>query len=246
MKAVTPVHSSKTGENFLDHLRTPGWFARWPIIGILLFISGTLVFSSYAYNLQIHGPLIQTDLPIANSLHAVALASPGIVLQLMIFGSFLGREMIVLAGLALGLYFFYKRFWPELAMVIVGLMGGEFLFEVLSRYFDRHRPVFSKPVWEVLTVPGFPSGHSISAVLLYGLLAYLLVPKIPTRFWKAVVILIAILIIAYIGFSRVFTGDHYLSDVLSGYALGLAWGGLVYTSIEWFTKRNSNRLRRPG
>jgi undecaprenyl-diphosphatase len=37
---------------------------------------------------------------------------------------------------------------------------------------------------------------------------------------------------AFIGFSRVFTGDHYLTDVLAGYALGLAWGGLVYTTME--------------
>lgn len=242
MKALAQNQSSKAGENFLDHLRTPGYLARWPVIGLLLFIIGSSLFGAFAYSLQANGPLIRADLPVANGLHTIALSSPSIVLPLMIFGSFLGREMVVLTGLALGMYFFYKRFWPELAMVLIGLIGGEILFEVLSRYFNRHRPVFSKPVWEVLPVPGFPSGHSISAVLLYGLFAYLLVPKMPTRFWKGFVIVVALLIMAYIGFSRVFVGDHYLSDILSGYALGLAWAAFVYTAIEWLTKRNSTQL----
>jgi membrane-associated phospholipid phosphatase len=37
---------------------------------------------------------------------------------------------------------------------------------------------------------------------------------------------------AFIGFSRVFLGGHYLSDVIAGYGLGLAWGALVFTLIE--------------
>jgi undecaprenyl-diphosphatase len=84
-----------------------------------------------------------------------------------------------------------------------------------------------------MTAPGFPSGHSISAVMCYYLLAYLLVPKMPTPFWKAIVIIGAATIIVYIAFSRVFIGDHYPSDVLAGLALGVAWSSLVYTTTEW-------------
>ncbi len=226
----------------LENLRTVGLFAKWPLIGLALVLIGCLLFGAFAFNLRTHGPLVQEDLPVANGLHTVALHEPGFVLQIMIFGSFLGREMVVLIGLALGLYFFYKRFWRELAMVAVGFLGGEILFEVLSRYFDRHRPVFQKPVWEVLPVPGFPSGHTISAVICYGLLAYLLVPKMPNRFWKAVVVIVAVLIMAFIGFSRVYVGDHYLSDVLAGYAVGLAWAGIAYTSVELVFKNRVGRL----
>ena len=45
-------------------------------------------------------------------------------------------------------------------------------------------------------------------------------------------ILAAGLIILYIGFSRLFVGDHYLTDVLAGYALGVAWSGLAFTLVE--------------
>ncbi|MGE5222494.1 MAG: phosphatase PAP2 family protein, partial [Omnitrophica WOR_2 bacterium] len=98
--------------------------------------------------------------------------------------------------------------------------------------------------WEVLPGPGFPSGHAMSAMVCYGFLAYLLVPYMPNRFWKGVVIALAVLISLYIGFSRVFVGDHYLSDVLAGYALGIAWAAFAYTTIELaFRKKVKGELR---
>jgi undecaprenyl-diphosphatase len=51
-------------------------------------------------------------------------------------------------------------------------------------------------------------------------------------FWKWVVILVSAFIILFIGFSRIFQGGHYLTDVLGGYALGLAWASLMYLIIE--------------
>jgi undecaprenyl-diphosphatase len=122
-------------------------------------------------------------------------------------------------------------------MVVVGFLGEEALFESLSRLFHRHRPVFNPPVWEVLPGPGFPSGHTASAIVCYGLLAYLFLPKITNRFWKVVVAIIIALIIIYIGVSRVFVLDHYLSDVLAGYGMGLAWAALAYTTIEKIFQR---------
>jgi undecaprenyl-diphosphatase len=122
-------------------------------------------------------------------------------------------------------------------MVVIAWAGEGAIWMFLSGVFERSRPVFETPVWHQMTAPGFPSGHSISAVMCYGLLAYLLVPKMPSRVWKVIVIITAGLIIVYIGFSRVFIGDHYVSDVLAGLALGIAWSALVYTSVEWIAVR---------
>jgi undecaprenyl-diphosphatase len=54
----------------------------------------------------------------------------------------------------------------------------------------------------------------------------------PSRGWKWAVAIAAVLIMLFSGFSRIFQGSHYLTDVLGGYALGLAWAALVYTLIE--------------
>jgi undecaprenyl-diphosphatase len=51
----------------------------------------------------------------------------------------------------------------------------------------------------------------------------------------------ALLIILFVGFSRIFTGGHYLTDIIAGYAVGLAWSGGIYTLIELFFQRRRNR-----
>jgi undecaprenyl-diphosphatase len=87
--------------------------------------------------------------------------------------------------------------------------------------------------------PSFPSGHTFSGVLGFGLLAYLLVPKISSYFWKAAMIIFSLLMMVYIGYSRFFMGAHYLTDIVAGYAIGIAWFGLVFTSIELLFKKGN-------
>ena len=117
-------------------------------------------------------------------------------------------------------------------MLLSGAGGGAIIWSVLIEIFDRVRP--TQQVGIVVSDFSFPSGHAISAVICYGFLAYLFIPKMPSLFWKWVVGIAAVLTMSYIGFSRVFLGGHYLTDVVAGYALGLAWAGLVFTLIESF------------
>jgi undecaprenyl-diphosphatase len=221
----------------LTGLRMPGLLARWPLIGVAMVVLGGLLFGAMAVNLQTHGPLLSVDARVSNDLHAIALQSSPAVRGAMIFSFYLGKHLILAMGLTLGLYFLYKRFWPELSMVAITWSGEGALLTFLSWYFHRARPVFEVSVWRQMTIPGFPSGHCISTVMGFGLLAYLLVPKVPSRFWKAVVIVVAGLVILYIGFSRMFVGDHYLTDILAGYGLGVAWTGLVCTLVEVISKK---------
>jgi undecaprenyl-diphosphatase len=100
----------------------------------------------------------------------------------------------------------------------------------------RQRPVFPDPL-ERLTVPGFPSGHTISGLLLYGLLVYIFVPRIASAAGRALLILLGIVVIAWIAISRVFLGSHYPTDVIAGLAVGLAWGGMAYTALELYWQR---------
>jgi undecaprenyl-diphosphatase len=215
-----------------EGLRSPGWLGRWPLIGLLLVVFGLTVFGVFAINVQTNGPLVQADPATADQLHRQAIASPAWLRTLMVGGYYFGQHVIVAIGAGLVLYFMYRRFWRELAMVVIAWAGEGSLWLTLAPYFDRPRPVFDQPVLHQMTAPGFPSGHSISAVMCYGLLAYLIVPRVRSGWGKAVVVVLAVLMIAYIAFSRVFIGDHYVTDVLAGLALGVAWSGLVYTGVE--------------
>lgn len=211
-------------------LRAPRLLAKWPIIGFVMFIFGGLVFGALTYNLFAHGPLLQWDRALASTLPAIGLRSPAFVKYLMIAGFYVGKDVILVIDVLLSLYLLYKRYWRELTMVTVGGVGELLIFHFLSTFIARPRP--PTQIWIIVNIPGFPSGHAISVVVCYGLLAYLLAPKMPSLFWKIVVSAAALLIIGFVGFSRVFTGGHYLTDILAGYAIGIAWFGLAYTLIE--------------
>jgi membrane-associated phospholipid phosphatase len=211
-------------------LRSPGWFGMAPVIGMVMFLVGAGLFGAIAYNVWSKGPLLQWDMPLARQLHAEAVKQPERIIEILIFGFFVGKELLQVIVIVLSLYFLHKRFWPELAMLLIGAGGGAIIWYALTGVFDRVRP--TNQIGIVVNDPSFPSGHAISAVLCYGLLAYLLIPKMPSIFWKWVVAIAAILTMAFIGFSRVYLGGHYLTDIVAGYALGLAWAGLVFTVIE--------------
>jgi membrane-associated phospholipid phosphatase len=221
------------GRNTFRDLRSPGFLAKRPLIGLLLFLFGTLAFSLLAYSVKPNGPLIQWDMGIAKTWRADALNVPGSLIEYLLFGFFLGKEMIATIGLILSVYFIHKRFWRELGMVWIGLGGGVAIWYFLSRYFDRPRPATPFDALP-LNDPSFPSGLAIMAVLCYGLLAYLLIPKMPSHFWKWFVGIMLTIVILFVGFSGLLLGAHYVTDVIAGAALGLAWAGLIYTGIERF------------
>jgi undecaprenyl-diphosphatase len=213
-------------------LRVPGWLAQWPIVGVILFLIGSLLFGTIAYNVWTKGPLVQDDVTLAQEAHTDAVNTPSGIIEFLIFGFFVGKELLQVIVVILGVYFIYKRFWPELAMLLIGSGGGALLWSFLIGIFDRQRP--AQQIGIVVSDNSFPSGHTLSSMVVFGFLAYLLVPKMPSLFWKWVIVIVSILVMAFIGFSRFFLGGHYLTDVIAGYGLGLAWGALVFTIVERF------------
>lgn len=235
-------------KNIFSDLRTPGLFGKKPRIGVMMFVIGSLIFIALAFNLVNNGPLIKWDLSMAEGFHALALKSPVYVINIMIAGYYIGTFAIVAVGVLLSLYFIYKRFWRELAIAVVALGGSGLLFLILSRIFMRPRPsiLFEKLIWSGnLTIPGFPSGHAKSILVCCGFLVYLLWPKIKSRPRKFLVIVSALFMVLYIGFSRLYVGDHYMTDIIAGYAVGVAWFGLVCTLIELLFKRYGKEENEP-
>jgi membrane-associated phospholipid phosphatase len=212
-------------------LVVPGWLGRRPLIGAIMVLIGGLVFGVLAFNVKTHGPLLQWDVPLAREFHNDAANLSAHSIELILFGFYIGKELIQVLTILLILYFFHKRFWPELTMVLIGPGGGALLWYIVSHFFGRSRP--EAQIGIVVSDPSsFPSGHVISSILFYGLLAYMLVPRMPSAFWKWFTVGAAVLALVYVAFSRLFLGGHYLTDILGGMALGIAWAGLAYTWIE--------------
>ena len=87
--------------------------------------------------------------------------------------------------------------------------------------------------------PGFPSGHTMMATIIYGLLAVYLMPAIAAWRWRVSVAVVAAAIILTVALSRMVLGAHYLSDVLGAMAAGLGWTALCLTAAETWRRRRS-------
>jgi membrane-associated phospholipid phosphatase len=212
-------------------LRAPGLFKMRPMLGFALILLASLTFAGLGYNLLAKGPLLQVDQSVYEELLPKArMASPG-VNDLMLFGFFIGKQVVQIIGAILSIYFLSQRYWREFAIWQISSQGGGLLWNFIIAYFDRPRPAEQLGL-ATTTLPSFPSGHALGTMICYGFLAYLLVPKMPSLFWKWTLSITILLIVLFEGFSRIFHGNHYLTDVFAGYALGIAWLVLVCTVIE--------------
>jgi undecaprenyl-diphosphatase len=217
-------------------LHAPGWLSKHVGVVVIMIVLAGLVFGGLAYQLQTNGPMVKWDTQLASQLYNMAVRLPSPVLELLTYGFFLGKEDLQLLGALLVIYFLHKRYWEEILMVLIGWAGGSLIWNPVIHYFNRPRPEQQLGI-EVHSIPSFPSGHSMFAMLAWGLLAYMVIPLMPSRFWKWAFGLFALLVVLFIGASRVIQGGHYLSDVLAGYAVAIAWGSLVYTILEAIAMR---------
>jgi undecaprenyl-diphosphatase len=233
----TPIERVKTHGKYFGDLRSPDLLAKMPLIGVMMFLLGSLIFGLLAYYVHQNGALVQWDTAIGNRMHETALNSPTWIKGFMLAGFYIGLHGYFVIGILLGLYFLIKKFWKEFYMLAILFVGEGFFWFFISKYFARTRPVYTEQIGSVVNYPSFPSGHSMSGVICCTLIAYFLLPKISSRFWKAVVIIIAVLMMLYIGFSRFFMGAHYFTDVVAGLAAGVAWTSLVVLLIEILYKK---------
>jgi undecaprenyl-diphosphatase len=152
----------------------------------------------------------------------------------------LGYYWFVLLLLVVIVAFFYQRGWRLSAiLLLVSTAGSAVLTTVLKSVFQRARPELFDSGYQA-SFYSFPSGHATVAVGLYGMLTVVLAYRLRgTVRW--VVAVSGILVVLLIGFSRLYLGVHYPTDVVAGYLAALLWlvcVGAVYAL--WLSVR---RLR---
>jgi len=126
----------------------------------------------------------------------------------------------------------------QAVLLVVVSIGADALQALLKPVFQRERPsaFFGYPDPASYS---FPSGHAVLSICFYVALAAVISPRVESRTKKAVVWMAAVLMIALIGFTRVYLGVHYASDVLAGYAAGAGWLAAVGAMGEIWQQRKA-------
>ena len=96
--------------------------------------------------------------------------------------------------------------------------------------FRRDRPTINQLVFE--DTYSFPSGHTITATVVYGFIIYLIYKSNLSKKEKSIYISILILLILLIGLSRIYLGVHYFTDVIGAIALGISYLIIAIYIIE--------------
>ncbi len=142
--------------------------------------------------------------------------------------------MTILSVSVLVLLVVRRRSWTPVILIPAAAAGSLAMTIAGKDMIGRLRPPLELAVPPYESSPSFPSGHSLNALVLAGIVAYLLVIRQHRRRTRILTIALAVLFTVTMGLSRVYLGHHWLTDVLVAWTLGIAWLAVVITAHRLF------------
>lgn len=173
--------------------------------------------------------VVFADIRVANLL---AFFRDAQITQFFLWVTLLGSwQIIFIFTIATSIVFWFEKRWQYIAPLLIGVTGGGVFVYIGKIIFHRPRPDLAVYLEKSFS---FPSGHATIAVVFYGFLAYVLLKN--TKSWKRKINIFfgATLLILAIGFSRLYLGVHYFSDVWGGYLVGAIWLIIAISLSEYF------------
>lgn len=151
--------------------------------------------------------------------------------------------VLALISAAVAGFLALRRKYHAVALLAAALVGGAFLNWMLKDHFERPRPDFVPHLLRISS-PSFPSGHALLAAVVYLTLGALLTRVVQEMRLKIYILAVAAIFTVLIGLSRVYLGVHYPTDVLAGWAVGLAWALLCWLAARKLQRRGA--IEKPG
>lgn len=158
-----------------------------------------------------------------------------------------GAVYIVFAPVVAGLLLF-RGLKREGSVLVICLAGAALLNYLLKHLFERARPDLYRVIAE--TGYSFPSGHAMVSSCFYGMAAYIAGRHIASAWKRRAFYAATALLIGTIGFSRIYLGVHYPSDIAGGYIAGGTWLAFCISFLWWWEhkkrRRNSKDSQNEG
>ncbi len=140
-------------------------------------------------------------------------------------------------GVAISLVLVRERAWLDLAFFLAAFVGSQLVVSLLKEGFDRPRPHVGSAV-PLPDSAAFPSGHATAGAASLGAAAVLAAERLPSQRARVWLWSLVLVLGVAVGLSRIALNVHYMSDVVAGWCLGLAWlAGALLLREMW--KRRS-------
>ena len=157
-------------------------------------------------------------------------------MEVTALGSFV---VLAVIGLMVSLLLWHLEKERYVALIWLAVTGSLVLNQTLKAVFARARP----DVFERLVDVGnlsFPSGHAMNSMVFYTVISYSIGHVVGPGRARTVVYTLGAILIGVIGWTRMYLGVHYPSDVVAGYTVGFAWATICAVLTEAWGKRLEN------
>jgi membrane-associated phospholipid phosphatase len=205
-------------------------------VAMAVLVVGAAAFAVIGWSVWETAPILKQDLQVSVWLHTHG--NP-VFTAFLIAVTQVHSTVGVPIMAAIVAYFVWRngdRYW--VLSLALAVPGGLLLNVIIKAIFNRNRPVWEDPIL-TLTSSSFPSGHTAGATLFYGFLAAYMVWRMKTSWARAIAVTGCALMVALVGFSRIYLGVHFLSDVLAAISISTVWLVLCLVGVRAYAKRRS-------
>jgi membrane-associated phospholipid phosphatase len=235
---MTPLaeHAPTPWRRLIARLDPRAYLTLHLVVGLSVCILTCWLFAALIDSVAEKDVLVRRDLALANWFH---LNGTPLGDRLFVIVSFVGSPVAMAILFVAMVAFFWRRKRPTLLTAwVLSYVGGTVLDFAMKEIIRRPRPEFAA-LFLHGTSWSFPSGHSMGSLIGYSMLAYTIIHVRPVKnraaqvaIWAAAAVMVAL-----IGFSRLYLAVHFLSDVVAGYALGALWLAVCFTGLAFVSRR---------
>jgi undecaprenyl-diphosphatase len=196
----------------------------------IAFLYALFLFLGVVEDIVTSDPIMGIDIRVANLLSVFR--DSGLT-TIFIWITLLGKwEVVAVLAMVATVVLALFRKWIYIFPLWFALLGSQ-AFDFLGKIaFHRQRPDVALYLEKSFS---FPSGHATVAVAFYGFILYIFWRNLESFNKRLNLFFLCLLIALAIGFSRLYLGVHFLSDVWGGYLLGFLWLIIGVSVVEWLT-----------
>ncbi|MDQ2931914.1 MAG: phosphatase PAP2 family protein [Gemmatimonadota bacterium] len=243
---MAPVeHAPSLRQRLLARLDPRAFLTIHAVIGLVVCLVTAGLFAVLLDSVREHDVLVRRDQALADWFH---INGTPLGDRVNVFISMLGSPpaMAVLFAAAV-LYLWRAKRRTLIVAWVLSYVGGTILDGVMKEVVRRPRPEYAMRFLHYNTW-SFPSGHSMGSLIGFAMLAYTIIRVVPVRnmvaetaIWTG-----ALVMVALVGYSRIYLAVHYLSDVIAGYTLGALWLAVCFTGLQMVSRRAELRRAPSG